>query len=81
MKMSGMETRAEPNVANLASMEARIAATLSDTADELAHAECFDQEQRAEIYAILQAIRNDTSNHRALVDLLAAKLDQGAKDV
>ncbi|MBS3822079.1 MAG: hypothetical protein KGY81_09995 [Phycisphaerae bacterium] len=76
-----METRAEPTVADLACMEARIAATLNETADELAHAECFDQEQRAEIYAILQAIRNDTSNHRTRVDLLAAKLGQGAEDV
>jgi hypothetical protein len=64
----------EWNPADLAGLEARIAASLDETADELAHAECFDEEQRAEIYAILQALRTDSRNHRATIDLLAAKL-------
>lgn len=76
--MSGIETRANQNIPDLAGLEARIAEALDETADELAHAECFDQEQRAEIYAILQAIQNDASNHRALVDLLGAKMSQGS---
>lgn len=78
--MSGIETRANENVPDLAGMEARIAESLDETADELAHAECFDQEQRAEIYAILQAIRTDATNHRAMIDLLAAKMVRGAND-
>lgn len=51
-----------------------IARTLTLTADELAHAECFDEEQRAEIYAILQAIKTDTETHRQAVELLAKRL-------
>jgi hypothetical protein len=75
--MSGMETRVEKNVPDLAGMEARIAEALDETANELAHAECFDQEQRAEIYAIFHAIRNDATNHRAVIDLLAVRMQQG----
>ncbi len=55
-------------------VESEIANCLSQTTDELAHSECFDLEQRAEIYAILQAIKTDTKIHRQTVDLLARKL-------
>lgn len=54
-------------------VESDIANSLSETAEELAHSECFDQEQRAEIYAILQAIKTDTENNRQIVQLLAGK--------
>lgn len=57
--------------------EARIHDVLERTTEELAHAECFDEEQRAEIYAILQAIRTDERNHRAMVEMLARKLSRG----
>jgi hypothetical protein len=70
-------TRRDTYFADLEGMEARIAASLETTADELAHAECFDQEQRAEIYAILQALRNDSTNHQQMVRLLAARMEQG----
>ncbi|MBN1555962.1 MAG: hypothetical protein JXA11_14555 [Phycisphaerae bacterium] len=57
--------------------ESRIGAVLAQTSEELAHAECFDQEQRAEIYAILQAIQTDTINHRRIAEQLAGKLSRG----
>jgi hypothetical protein len=62
----------------LSGVESRIAVCLDESADELAHAECFDLEQRAEIYAILEAIRTDSRNHRAMVELLASKLCEGS---
>jgi len=58
-------------------VEAGIVQALSDSADELAHSECFDQEQRAELYTILESIKADTANHQKMIDLLAAKLQQG----
>jgi hypothetical protein len=60
-----------------ADAESHIGDVLAKTAEELAHAECFDQEQRAEIYAILQALKTDTSNHRQIAELLAKKLRRG----
>lgn len=78
--MPASQIRRDEHFSNLEGMEARIAASLENTADELAHAECFDQEQRAEIYAILQALRSDSSNHREMIRLLAAKMAQGHND-
>lgn len=71
----GMYVATDPS--GWADAELYIGEVLAQTTEELAHAECFDQEQRAEIYAILQAIRNDTSNHRQIVELLAEKLRRG----
>jgi hypothetical protein len=48
-------------------LEQRLAASLAETRDRLAHAECFDPEQRAELYAILQAIIADTDAHCGVV--------------
>ncbi len=78
--MQAMEPRtnlgeAVPDVANL---EAGLAAILGKTATEVDHVECFDEEQRAEIYAILQALRSDTDVHRALVEAIVEKLSRKA---
>ena len=59
---------------HVACLEARLVAILGRTAKEVDHTECFDQEQRAEVYAILQALKSDTDVHRAMVDLLARQL-------
>ena len=64
----------------LVNVESKICNSLTETTDELAHTECFDQEQRAEIYAILQAIKNDTDNHRRTIELLAKKLSEDIPD-
>jgi hypothetical protein len=64
-------------VSALAGIEHQLATALTATADEVKHAECFDDEQRAEVYAILQALRDDTEAHRATVDLLARQLNEG----
>lgn len=62
----------------LSDAELNIADSLASAADELAHTECFDHEQRAEIYSILGAIKTDTENHRRMIELAAGKLAKGA---
>ncbi|HUU22921.1 MAG TPA: hypothetical protein VM389_10340 [Phycisphaerae bacterium] len=47
-----------------AGLEQQLAAALSETSEELAHAECFDTEQRSELYTILQTLISDTQTHR-----------------
>jgi hypothetical protein len=75
--MVGVEAQIPLDLSQWASGESLIYDALTQTAQELAHAECFDEEQRAEIYAILQAIKSDTANHRQMVEMLARKLQRG----
>jgi hypothetical protein len=58
---------------DLPAVEQRLAAALDAAADEVAHAECFDAEQRAEVYAILAALRNETHLHHDQAAALAGK--------
>jgi len=51
----------------LAEVEDRLAAALKETAGDVARSECFDTEQRAEVYAILDAMRSDSEVHRASI--------------
>ena len=53
-----------------AGLEARLAGLLADAADEVAHAECFDEEQRAEVYTILNTLQADVEMHRGMISLL-----------
>jgi hypothetical protein len=48
-------------------LEDDLAAALDEAAHQIAHAECFDLEQRAEVYTILHAIQTDTAAHRQIV--------------
>jgi hypothetical protein len=64
----------------LTNAESNIADSLASTSEELAHAECFDHEQRAEIYAILGAIKTDTENHRRTIELVTNKVAKGVGD-
>ena len=50
-----------------ARLESRLADALTDTAEEVARTECFDSEQRAEVYAILDTLRADSQAHRECV--------------
>ena len=58
------------------SLEERLAAAIGKTVDDVAHTECFDREQRAEVYTILKTIRANTETHRDMVKLLASKMKE-----
>ena len=73
--MSGVGGR-EVDVSELACVEDQLAATLSETADDVAHTEGFDAEQRAEIYSILKALKSNCEVHRAKVKLLIRRKGQ-----
>lgn len=75
--MSRMESAESNDKGQWVGVEAGIVQALSESAEELAHTECFDQEQRAELYTILEAIQADTASHQKVIDLLAAKLQAG----
>lgn len=50
--------------ARAVSLERMLASVLHETAEDLAHAECFDPEQRSELYAIIEALRADSELHQ-----------------
>ena len=51
----------------LAKAEDQLAAALNETAGDVARSQCFDSEQRAEVYAIIEAMRSDVESHRQSV--------------
>jgi hypothetical protein len=51
----------------IARMEEELRDSLQRAAEEIAHAECLDEEQRAEVYTILDALRDDGQTHRRVV--------------
>jgi hypothetical protein len=64
-------TTANNNSSHLFGDSARIEQDLVDTVQaaskEVQYSECLDDEQRAEVYSILHALRNDTEAHRQIV--------------
>ena len=52
---------------DLARIEQGLVDTVQAAAREVQHTECLDDEQRAEVYSILHALRNDTEAHRQIV--------------
>jgi hypothetical protein len=51
----------------IARLEDKLAAELIIAAGAVSRADCFDHEQRAELYAILEALKADTQAHRTVV--------------
>jgi len=52
---------------DLARIEQDLVDTVRAAAKGVRHTECLDAEQRAEVYSILHALKNDTEAHREIV--------------
>ena len=59
-------------------LESQLAAMISQTASDIAHNESLDYEQRAEIYAIIQAIQNDSQSNCQLAHVVVTAIAQEA---
>ncbi len=68
------------DVSRIGSVEEGLSQALAVASNEVARAECFDAEQRAEIYTILETLKANTETHRALVELLAGKMKTNQSD-
>ena len=79
--MTSDRARVAHAMSDVAGIEAQLAAKLAEAADEVAHTECFDQEQRAEIYTILQAMKADSEVHRQLVGRWISDVTGEIRDV
>ena len=74
--MTSAQSGIQGSVRALAGVESQLAATLSAASDEVAHSECLDVEQRAEVYAILEAILADSEVHREAISLISHRLTE-----
>ena len=61
--MSSMSRPLPAQLADLVSRENVLCDRLSSASRQLDRVDCFDEEQRAEIYTILKALRDDTAAH------------------
>lgn len=78
--MADAESPLTSDASELSAVEEELASALSATSREIAHAECFDAEQRAEVYEILQALQTDTEMHRAILKVLLRRPGGEATD-
>jgi len=62
----------------MAELESGFLTRLDAAADDLQRIECLDDEQRAEIHAILEAMKHDAVSHAAVVKALAGGAGQEA---
>ena len=58
-------------------LEEQLSDALRGAAEEVAHAQCLDEEQRAEVYTILDALRADTQTHRRVVGTWVSDRNRG----
>ena len=65
--MAGATGRYVSDVSGAAEIEEQLAATLAKTLNDLDRAECFDEEDRSELYAILKAMKSETQSHQELL--------------
>jgi hypothetical protein len=72
--MTGIQGSSPSDVSALTSLEEQLAAQLYVTADEISRAECFDDEQRSEVYTILETLQADSQAHRAAVKLISHRI-------
>ncbi|MFW6061199.1 MAG: hypothetical protein ACOC93_00170 [Planctomycetota bacterium] len=78
--MSTVHEPARVDLAALARLEESLAEVLRDAAEEVDRADCFDQEQRAEVYTILRTLRADSAEHRGAIDRLQAQQGEYVTD-
>ncbi len=62
------------DITKVGELEDRLSAMLYEAANEVAHTDCLDDEQRAEVYTILRALQADGEMHRGILSLLSRRL-------
>ena len=76
--MSSVSGQGLSRLDKAAELEASLLVHIEASADELRHIECLDEEQRAEIHAILEAMKHDGLSHVAVIQALAGGWTQEA---
>lgn len=79
--MAGAQADGTGGELKMTYIEEQLAVKIGETSNEVAHTECFDTEERAEVYSILEALKLGTEAHRTQVKLLAKRLRGKTADV
>ena len=65
--MTTVKDNSDQAFGDLQRIEQGLVDTVQAAAREVQYTECLDDEQRAEVYSILHALKNDTEAHRQIV--------------
>jgi len=76
--MSSAEGEISDQLERMAALESSLLSEIAAAADELQRNEALDDEQRAEVHTILQALRHDSESHAAIVRSMVSRLGQEA---
>jgi hypothetical protein len=76
--MSAVESHIPVQLRQMAAREKSLLGEIAAAAAELQRVDCLDEEQRAEVHAILEAMRHDSESHAAIVEVLAGRFGQEA---
>ena len=71
--MSYVSDRSSGGLAQLAELEKALLGRIDAANETLKRTDCLDEEQRAEIHAILEAIRQDSEFHAGYVSSLGSE--------
>ena len=74
--MSSAQDQRVPPLRQVEQLETSLLSTINAADDDLQRVNCLDEEQRAEVHAILEAMRHDSESHAATVQFLASQADQ-----
>ena len=72
--MSPAQGQSRSGIRDVLAMESAILGRVKTASDDFQRTDCLDEEQRAEIHAILQAIRHDNESHTLAISALMARL-------
>ena len=78
--MSLSETAMPGQLEQAAATERSLLWQIHAAAGDLERVECFDEEQRAEVHAILEAIKHESESHSAIVQFLVSRYSRDTSD-
>jgi hypothetical protein len=76
--MSLVEPQTAGQLRQVAELETSLLSRINAASDDLQRVDCLNEEQRAEVHAILEAMKHDSESHATVVGFLAGRSGQGA---
>ena len=73
MRIPVPQTDHNHGVYHAAALEDQLARQLREVSAEVDRSECFDADERAEVYAIIEALQTDTRAHRKAIRLMTGQ--------
>jgi len=71
--VSSVHSQTPGQLRQAANLETSLLSEIDAASADLQRVNCLDEEQRAEVHTILEAMKHDTQSHAAIVQLLAGR--------